>query len=452
MKNTTTDKNNLRALLLNKSAVKHMDTKSIANIVDSIKKDYEDRFMDILTSLPLDIVPSVILALSYKSQKEILPHLGVDFLSSIFELATNDEIKRIMAILEQTDEGKFQKLFEILKFAEYDATRNNQPSSTNNNDFSNVKLYYISDNKIKCVGFDDSFGFIETKNLIWIDAFKANSDEIEAIEKILGIEIPSVNEREEIEVSSRYWEENGVTTINSYFTIFENDEVISETVSLILKDDFVVSIRFRNFKSFDELHKRLILTPNNYINGSDLLLSLLDIRIDIDADMLEKMVKDIATLRKDFILDKIANTEILINLSKLEDLNIKMRETLQDKNRILNSLIKNKILNASQVSDLRIMIKDVVSLIVHVDFNFERLDSIQSIALASINIKQGRNITILTIANILFLPPTLIASLYGMNFAFMPELSWEYGYVWALGLMSISAIAPYWLFKTKGWL
>ena len=452
--NQAHNKNHLKGILANKSALQHMDPKAIAKIIDSVKKDYNDKFADTISSIPKELLPSIISALPYKTRAEVLTNLEATFLHSIFEFANDEEIAVIMDDLETIDEGKYKKIFEKLKVENFDLTQNFGSLSQNriSADDSSVKLYMNLNGKIQCIGFDTSVSSFDVSKLVWVDMFKPNADEIEAIEKILGIEIPTINEREEIEVSSRYWEEAGVTTINSYFTVFDNDEVVSETISLILKDSFMVSVRFRNFRSFDELMKKMVYMPHNFTNGIEAMLVLLDIRIDLDADMLEKLVKEISLLRKSFILEEIASNEMLSKLSALEDLNIKMRESLQDKNRILNAFIKNRQLKEIQLVDLRVMIRDVLSLIAHVDFNFERIDSIENIALASINIKQGKNITILTIANILFLPPTLIASLYGMNFAFMPELTWEYGYAYALGLMSLSAVAPYWLFKKKGWL
>jgi magnesium transporter len=447
--------NHLKGILANKSALQHMDPKAIAKIIDSVKKDYHDKFTDTVSMIPKELLPSILSSLSYKTRIEILANLEAGFLHSIFKFANDEEIAVIMEDLEGVDEGKYKKIFEKLKIENFDLTESFGNTSHGNRvlaDDASVKLYMNLNGKIHCVGFDSSISSFDVSKLVWVDMFKPSTDEIEAIEKILGIEIPTINEREEIEVSSRYWEEGGVTTINSYFTIFDNDEVVSETISLILKDNFMVSVRFRNFRSFDELMKKMVYMPHNFTNGIEAMLVLLDIRIDLDADMLEKLVREISLLRKSFILEQIASNEMLSKLSSLEDLNIKMRESLQDKNRILNAFVKNRQLKEVQLVDLRVMIRDVLSLIVHVDFNFERIDSIQNIALAAINIKQGKNITILTIANILFLPPTLIASLYGMNFEFMPELHWQYGYLFALGFMGLSAIAPYWLFKKKGWL
>ncbi len=445
--------NYLSGLLANKSALQKMEAKSIAKIVESVKQNYDESFLDILEQLPKENLLNIILLMNAKNTKDIFSKCSTEFLYSAIEHANDEDISEAMESIELLDEKKFRKLFDKLTMDRgLNALIKDETKVYKGDEISpSIKLYYNNNGHVSSIGFDMK-SKINIENLIWVDLYKPTMEEIELIEEVLGIEIPTVNEREEIEISSRYWEEEGITTINSYFTTFENDEMISETISLILKDSFLVSVRFRNLKSFEELNKKIVLFQSRFTNGVELLLAMLDIRIDLDADMLEKIVKDISILRKSFMSDDVASHDVLLKLSKMEDLNAKMRESLQDKSRILVALIKNQIVTKRQNFELKIMIKDVSSLIVHVDFNFERLDSIQNITLASISIKQGKNITILTIANVLFLPPTLIASLYGMNFHHIPELNWEYGYMYALGLMVLSAVIPYWLFKMKAWL
>ena len=314
-----------------------------------------------------------------------------------------------------------------------------------------TKLYYYKNGKITTLPFDENVAFIQKENLIWIDLYKPSVQELERVERLLEIEIPDISEREEIEMSSRYWEEDGITTINSYFITIDNNEAIKETVSLILKDNFLLSVRYRKLHSFNELLKKILLFPELCNSGMNLLTNLLDIRIDFDADMLEKMAKDLYLFRKDIIISKITDEEKLRLISHFEEMNMKMRESLLDKSRIISSLIRNRSFSSENINELKIMLKDVNSLIDHAAFNFERLDSIQNIALASISIKQSKSMTIFTIANVLFLPPTLIASIYGMNFILMPELTWEFGYPFSVVLMVLSSITPYLYFKKKGW-
>ncbi len=130
---------------------------------------------------------------------------------------------------------------------------------------------------------------------------------------------------------------------------------------------------------------------------------------------------------------------------------MKIRENLTDKQRILTSMLKSAV-DRIATDEVIIMLKDIKSLIEHTDFNFERLDYLQSIFVGMLSIEQNKTVKIFTIINVIFLPPTLIASIYGMNFHFMPELSWKYGYVFSIALMILASVSPLYIFKKKGWI
>jgi magnesium transporter len=130
---------------------------------------------------------------------------------------------------------------------------------------------------------------------------------------------------------------------------------------------------------------------------------------------------------------------------------MKIRENLTDKQRILSSLLKCEKYT-DEKNEIPIMLKDIRSLIDHTNFNFERLDYLQNIFIGILSIEQNKVIKIFTIVNVVFLPPTLIASIYGMNFDFMPELHWDYGYLVSIGLMILSSVTPIVIFKKKGWI
>ena len=138
-------------------------------------------------------------------------------------------------------------------------------------------------------------------------------------------------------------------------------------------------------------------------------------------------------------------------MSAFENLNMKIRENLTDKQRILNSLLKSQKITDDK-SELPIMLKDIRSLVEHTNFNFERIDYLQNIFIGLLSVEQNKVIKIFTIVNVIFLPPTLIASIYGMNFDIMPELHWEYGYLFSIGIMILAAVSPLIIFKKKGWI
>lgn len=193
-------------------------------------------------------------------------------------------------------------------------------------------------------------------------------------------------------------------------------------------------------------------SPREFKNGYSIFCQIIDIRIDADADIIENLSKEITKIRKHVFTDYSNDDEdILEKISTFEDLNMKIRENLTDKQRILNSLLKSqKFLDDK--SELPIMLKDIRSLIDHTNFNFERLDYLQNIFIGLLSIEQNKVIKIFTIVNVIFLPPTLIASIYGMNFDFMPELHFEYGYLYSIAFMILAAVSPLIIFKKKGWI
>ena len=311
-------------------------------------------------------------------------------------------------------------------------------------------------NRLKVVEIEESLDMITEemkRNVIWIDMLQPSIKEKNFIEKNFDIVFPTKQESEEIEISSRYWEESNKIEINSYFLVSNELTPKNETVSFILHNNLLISIRYINLKTFDEMNKKFKASPKDFRDGFDIFCHILDIRIDADADIIEKLSRDITNLRKFVFTDyKNDDEEILEKISAFEDLNMKIRENLTDKQRILTAFLKSTKLSDKLRNDIQIMLKDIKSLIDYTEFNFERLDYLQNIFLGVLSIEQNKVIKMFTIVNVIFLPPTLIASIYGMNFDFMPELHWDYGYAVSVVLMLISSALPLYIFKKKGWI
>ena len=318
-----------------------------------------------------------------------------------------------------------------------------------------IRCFFKNSNRLEVVTDLDEFDDNEDKKskVVWLDMLLPTQEEITFVEETFGIDFPTKQESEEIEISSRYWEEDKKIEINSFFLIANEESAHNETVSFILQGNLLISIRYKELKTFEEFSKRFYYAPREFKNGYYIFCQLLDIRIDADADVIEKLSKDITRLRKHVFTDYTNDDEeMLEKISSFEDLNMNIRENLMDKQRILTSFIKSTKFDASLRNDIVIMLKDIKSLIDYTEFNFERLDYLQNIFLGVLNIEQNKVIKIFTIMNVIFLPPTLIASIYGMNFEFLPELKWEYGYAFSLVLMVISAVSPIVYFKKKGWI
>ena len=215
-------------------------------------------------------------------------------------------------------------------------------------------------------------------------------------------------------------------------------------------------------RTFRETEKRLQMNYRNYSTGYHLFISLLEVRIDFDADLVELVAKQVATLSKDITSEDSIDKEILHRISALQESTMSLRENIFDRQRVLSGILRSERFPHDIYPRLQLMIKDVNSLISHADFSTQRLDYIQDAALGLINIEQNEIVKIFSVVTVIFMPATLIASMYGMNFKVMPELDWQLtlangwvvplGYIFAVCLMILCSGFTIWYFKYKKWL
>jgi len=301
-------------------------------------------------------------------------------------------------------------------------------------------------------------GKITVDNLAWIDMLQPSAEEIEAIESFFGIKLPTKQEREEIEISSRYWEDQHTIMINAYFFVSfffvdQSKAPYNESVTFILKDNILITVRDAELHTFEAISKTITTHPKGQLNGYDIFMEIFDIRIDRDADLLEYAAKESDEIRKKLLLESgftAANT--LRKISTLQEFTLKVRQSVFDKRRILTSLARSSKLSAPLKEELSIMMKDVNSLVEFITIDMNTLDNVQNLFLAQINIEQNKIIKLFTVASVVLMPPTLIASIYGMNFHFMPELAWANGYPLSITMMIVSGAIPLIFFRKKGWL
>ncbi len=223
-------------------------------------------------------------------------------------------------------------------------------------------------------------------------------------------------------------------------------------MSFAVSEGVLITMRSNEFRTFTEAEKRLQMNYRAYPTGYHLLISILDIRIDADADTVEAMSKQIAALSKDITeSEKVEQTEVK-RISMLQENTMLIREIIFDRQRILSGILKSERFPNDIYPRLQLMIKDVNSIISHADFSFERLDFLRETTLSLINLELNNTTKIFTTASVFFMPATLIASIYGMNFDIMPELKWKYGYLFAIGFMLLISLLTYRFFKHKKWL
>jgi len=253
----------------------------------------------------------------------------------------------------------------------------------------------------------DEIDLIEAVNLIWVDMLSPSMAEISAMDKKLGLDLPSRQETEEIEFSARYWEDEFGITINTYFLAKQDTTTTNETVSFTLKDNFVVTIRFVELPVFGDFIRKLTLNPSHFTSGAWVMGGILEMRIEDDADTLEAVSREIATIARLNPGNFDDTKKFLSYIAEFEATNITIRENLTDKQRVLSSLLKTGKIPGALKSDFSIMIKDVNSLIISANFNFERLDYLQNLFLNFLSIEQNKVIKIFTVMSVIFLPPTL---------------------------------------------
>jgi magnesium transporter len=294
---------------------------------------------------------------------------------------------------------------------------------------------------------------IPLNDMVWVDLQNSTVEEKVTIETYFDIKYSSVEESSEIESSSRFNELDDELIINSNFLSPKLQEFDYCPVSIILEKGILFTYRDDDLKTFGESVKKIKSNPGSFTNGYHILLTILETGIEQDADIIEGLAKDIADLNKKLTLNrKRSDEEILLKIASFQNYNILMRENIVDKQRLVSSLMKSSLFPEEYMPVLRIMIKDIGSLIEHNKFAFERLEYLQDTFMGLVNIEQNRIIKIFTVATVAFMPPTLIASVYGMNFKIMPELGWDYGYLFAIALMVLSSVITLIFFKKKNWL
>ncbi len=304
------------------------------------------------------------------------------------------------------------------------------------------------------LGYDD---------ILWIDLLTPTIKEQKAVENFMEISLQTRQQIEEIETTSKYSENENSIISNSNFFVPQEESFIVEPVSFIISNEGVlVSVRNCEFRTFREAEKRLQMNYRNFSTGYHILISLLEVRIDYDADLVELIAKQVATLSKDISLEDSIEKKIIYRINNLQENTMLLRENIFDRQRVLSGILRSERFPNDIYPRLQLMIKDVSSLINHADFAFQRLDYIQDSALGLINIEQNEIVKIFSVASVIFMPATLIASIYGMNFKIMPELSWvielsngftlPLGYIFALILMMLCSGVTIWYFRYKKWL
>ncbi|RME19742.1 MAG: magnesium and cobalt transport protein CorA [Bacteroidetes bacterium] len=291
-------------------------------------------------------------------------------------------------------------------------------------------------------------------NFVWIDIQNGSASDIASIEEKFKITFPSKQQQEEIEVSSRYSEEDdAIKIITRFINLLPQSEKIEDIdVSIIVKNNIILTNRNFESRVFQEIVRKIKQQPAHYNHALKILIAILEQGIDNDADIIEFLSAKINAISKSANFSGSTDEKIILKINFYQEALISVREDLFDTQRVLSLLLRNDVIKDDNLEKIRVLLKDIASLIDHTSFNFTRLEFLQNSFLGLINIEQNKIIKIFTVVSVVFMPPTLIASIYGMNFRVLPELQWQYGYPFALFLMLLSTLVILYIFRRKKWL
>jgi magnesium transporter len=299
---------------------------------------------------------------------------------------------------------------------------------------------------------------------IWVDLESPTVEEKRWIKQYYGLSIPEDAMDEDIEESARFYEEdNGELHIRSDFLIADEDEPRTVRCAFILNLQnadlrsmgVLFSIHDEDVPVFRLLRLRARRAPGLLEDAKEVLLKLFDADAEYSADTLENIYDKLEIAGKLVLSGDVTDAmagEVLGAIARQEDLNGRIRRNVMDTRRAVSFMMRSKMLNAEQFEEARQILRDIDSLDSHTEFLFEKINFLMDATVGFININQNKIIKIFSVASVALLPPTLVASLYGMNFQYMPELSQTWGYPYALCLMVASAVVPMWYFRRRGWL
>jgi magnesium transporter len=290
--------------------------------------------------------------------------------------------------------------------------------------------------------------------VIWVDLINPTEEERDWLRIAYAQELPTIDDLYEIEASSRFYENEYGLHISSYFLNYADNNPGNISAAFVFNGDRLFTLREEELAAFRLFRMRGRKGLVNINNSKSILLGLFETKVENLADILERIHADLEETSQQ-VLGNAENDDmesVLTDLARQEDVNGKVRISMMDLQRMLYLLLRAGILNAEQSERLRDIIRDSESLIAHSSFLFDKIKFLLDTTLGFINVNQNKIIKIFSVASVMFLPPTMIASVYGMNFELMPELKWHLGYPFGLGLMIISAVLPFWYFRRRGWL
>jgi magnesium transporter len=314
------------------------------------------------------------------------------------------------------------------------------------------------------LGPDDSL----PADAVWLDLFEPMPAETAKVQAALGVALPTREEMREIEPSSRLYLENDASYMTAQvLSRADEPNPMSEPLTFVMTRRALITLRYSDPRPVSSFAGRICRQAATCSSAEDALVGLIEAFVDRIADILEKAALDLDAVSRQIFAPgssakrtgEDAMKAVLRALGRNDDLVSTTRDSLLSLSRLIRffgaMIDTNERLDKKVTRDLKarikIIVRDIASLTEHASFESHKVNFLLDATLGMINIEQNRIIKLFSVAAVVFLPPTLVASVYGMNFDAMPELKWALGYPWALVLMVLSAVLPYLYFKRKGW-
>jgi len=323
-----------------------------------------------------------------------------------------------------------------------------------------LRSFSVRERRLHVAEIDAASGETPPSDAVWLDLYQPTGAEETLVEGWLGIDIPTRAEREEIESSSRlYTEDDTAFLTGTVVRSVTGVSAESATVTFALTQARLVTVRHADLQAFTTFERELRRQPQTGATVARVFPALLDSIIERIADVLERLRGDLDGLSREVFAERAKASDhdyraLLGRIGRLGDLISKARESLLSLSRVTAFARQLDIFDDDRTAAGRLITvaQDIASLTDHASFLNSKVTFLLDATLGMISIQQNAIIKIFSVVAVIFLPPTLIASIYGMNFQVMPELTWSFGYPLALVLMLISAVLPYLIFKARGWL
>jgi magnesium transporter len=319
-----------------------------------------------------------------------------------------------------------------------------------------INLFVLQNGRLSQEQVEDRNELLKHINPIWIDVIDPEEEELIWIKEAFGVLLPELDDLGDLEASARYFEaDDGHMHIRTDFLLDEEETSRNVRVAFVMTKQVLFSIHDEDLPVFRLVRLRARLRPGSVSNAKDVLLDLYSTDAEYSADALEEVYENLEQAGKRVLSDDISDNdaaEVLETIAKEEDTNGRIRRNVMDTRRALSFLMRSKLLSDEQQEEARQILRDIDSLENHTAFLFDKINFLMDATVGFISLNQSKIIKIFSVVSVALMPPTLLASIWGMNFKYMPELTETWGYPVAILSMVISAIIPLSYFRHKGWL